>query len=614
VIAFVLAVVATWAWPLPTSPQLLRGWSIYDRYCLACHGERGDGHGPAAPYTWGRPRAFATGEMKWRSTAVGEPPSDDDLRTAIRFGAPGTSMPGFDGILSPGDIDDAIDVVKAFSLASYAGIHAPVALPAPAPPDRARGLEAWTKLGCASCHGDSGRGDGPAARKLAEPPYDLTTQPLRRPRASDDPSSRRQAAAMSIASGLTGTAMPGYAGSISDADLWALADRVVAMNATAKRRDRSSLDAREIEVDRQLHILAGTWPGLGDDGVVFGQPIAPQGSPPPSLAPAQASLAAAQCGRCHAKQFADWQTSLHRRASSPGFVAQIDHDMSAPAQAGCRRCHAPLAEQAQDRQLRDDGVSCAGCHVRSWTRHGPTKIAATLLNVPAYPLVTLPIYERADMCMACHQLPPRLAVAGRPLLNTYKEWLEGPYMRRGVQCQHCHMPNREHTWRGVHDRDTFRQGVHLEATATRAAGSITVDVELANAGAGHYLPTTTTPAAWLQIELVDDAGHAIPGAIAKKRIGRDVYYDNGWHEREDTRIPPGDTLSMVRAWSGGRTTHAVAARVTLTVHPDDYYELFYTTQLAGKLVAGQRELYAAALKRARESHYIAETREVSIPP
>src|SRR5205814_3778308 len=132
------------------------------------------------------------------------------------------------------------------------------------------------------------------------------------------------------------------------------------------------------------------------------------------------------------------------------------------------------AEQHADERLRAQGASCAGCHVRGWTRHGPPVVSPSLLALPDYPLVTLPIYERADMCLPCHQLPPRAAVGGRPLLDTYREWLEGPYMARGIQCQHCHMPNREHTFLGVHDEHAFRQGIALTARTHVKDGAITV--------------------------------------------------------------------------------------------------------------------------------------------
>ena len=33
---------------------------------------------------------------------------------------------------------------------------------------------------------------------------------------------------------------------------------------------------------------------------------------------------------------------------------------------------------------------------------------------------------------------------------------------------------------------------------------------------------------------------------AELRIGRDVYWDGSWHERSDTRIPPGESVTMAR--------------------------------------------------------------------
>jgi hypothetical protein len=611
--------VADNARPSLQDPRTLAGWGTYDRYCLPCHGASGDGGGPAAPFTWGRPRAFASGEYEWRSTPIGQPPTDDDLRMTIRHGAAGTSMPGFEDTLPATEIEHVIDVVKAFQPKAFATTRTPVALGPPRPPDAVRGAYLWTQLGCDRCHGAHGHGDGPSGKAFTEPPYDLVAEPLRRPRASDDREARRRAAALSIATGMAGTPMPGYAGQVPDADLWALADHVVALGTAAARRDRSALDDDEIASDAARPIISGTWPGSGDDreARVFGTPLSPQGSPPESLAPAQASLRSAQCGRCHAKQVREWQPSLHASSASPGLRAQTDYGMTPSEVAACQRCHAPLAEQrasdaAFDRVLRGEGASCAGCHVRQWTRHGPPRPSPSLLPIASYPREPLALYERADFCLPCHQLPPRLAVAGKPLLNTYKEWLEGPYMRRGVQCQHCHMPDREHTWLGVHDPATFRQAIRLDARAHRAGGAVTVVAELRNIGAGHYLPTTATPAVWLRIELVDARGATIEGARAELRIGRDIYYDGSWHERGDTRIPPGETRTMARAWTAGRTDDAARARITVEVAPDDYYEGFYARALAGGPAPGARALYEQAAARARSSHFIAEQREVEI--
>ncbi len=597
---------AAWGTPTRVTPQGLPGWQLYDRYCVACHGTSGDGLGPAAPFTWGRPRALTSGEFHWRSTPIGKPPTDDDLRVTLRNGAPGTSMPGF-GALTDAEIDQLIAIIKAFAPAVTTPATSIKLSPAP-PANTKRGATLWTQLGCIACHGATGEG----SQALKPAPYDLRSVPVRRPRATDDHAARRTAIAMSVATGLTGTAMPGYAGSVADADLWALADHVLALGTRAGRIDRSQLDAAEIDADRTARITVGTWPARGAEAVVFGAPIPAQGPPPASLAPAQASLSAQQCARCHAKQHREWTGSIHAAAASPGLIAQIDYALPAAQGESCQRCHDPLAEQRTDRSLRSEGISCAGCHVRNWERHGPLAVSPSLLPIAGYPLKTLEIYERGDFCMPCHQLPPRTAVNGKPLLNTYKEWLEGPYMRRGVQCQHCHMPNREHTFLGVHDPATFRQGYTLTATANRSAGAISVLAELTNAGAGHYLPTTPTPAAWLRVELVDAAGAVISGASAELRIGRDIYFDGTWHERGDTRIPPGERATLARGWRGGRTAAATGVRVTVEVHPDSYYEGLYQVRMRGELAPEARALYEQALGRARSTHYIAEQRVVPI--
>ncbi|HET7506089.1 MAG TPA: c-type cytochrome [Kofleriaceae bacterium] len=608
-----LFALAAWA-PPASAPQAARGWPLYARLCLACHGKAGDGHGPAAPYAWPAPRPFTRGELKWRSTPVGQPPTEDDVRATILLGAPGTSMPGFAGTLTSAQLDDVIEVVRAFAPAAWDGVARPIVLGPPPPPDPVRGAALWLAKGCPACHGADADGHGPSSFALRAPPYDLRTV-LHRPR-EPGPDAYRAAAAQSIATGLTGTAMPTFAGTLAETDLWALADHVVAIAGGPTGHDRRAMQPRTIEADRKAPIQTGTWPGLGDsdDVAVFGEPIAPQGPPPASLAPAQASLAAQQCARCHAKQAREWQPSLHRGAASPGVLAQTEYGMAHDERAACLRCHAPLAEQADDATLRGDGVSCAGCHVRGWVRRGPPGVSPALLPLPGYPLATAGIYERADFCLPCHQLPPRTAVAGRPLLDTYREWLDGPYLPRGVQCQHCHMPEREHAVLGIHDPGTFRQGIALTASAHRRGAAITAIATLANVGAGHFLPTTPTPAVWLAIALVDARGRPIAGASDRRRIGRDVVFDGAWHQRADTRIPPGEATTLARAWAAGRTADAAFARFTVEVHPDEFYERFYADKLARPLAPAQRALYEQALARARGSHYLAEQRDVPISP
>ena len=599
--------------------------ALYDRYCLACHGATGDGGGPAAPWLWPRPRDFRRGVYKWRSTPSGMAPLDADLVRAIRYGAAGTSMHAFGDSLSEPQLTALVAHLKTLAPERFDRRAPPIEVPdIRQPPSEliARGSVLYSELGCPSCHGAGGRGDGPAAAQLRDdsdrpaPPYDLLTHPLRRPR--DPDSDPALAVYTSLVTGLDGTPMPAYGGAASAADLWAVAVYVVSLSG---RAPAPPAELRVPSVARDAAVRGGYHPGGGHPGdeLAFGAEIAPQGPPPASLAPAQASLYAAQCARCHNKQFREWRKSVHASAASPGVLAQLlalERRGKGAELASCQRCHAPLAEQspaagaAFHPALRVEGITCASCHLRGWKRLGPLEVAASLLPVENYPKRPLPIYERSDFCLPCHQLSPK-NFDGKPLLNTYREWLEGPYMRRGIQCQHCHMPNREHTWKGVHDPSTFRQGIAVAAAARRRRGErLVARARIENVGAGHYLPTTPTPAVYLTVELVDRAGRAIPGTRKDKRIGRHLVFDGALVELEDTRIPPGEAAELEVSWRGRGVVRASALRVSVRVWPDEYYERFYRRRLANPaLPARERDLYADALARAEASHYVAYRRD-----
>src|SRR5690606_38608218 len=71
--------------------------------------------------------------------------------------------------------------------------HRPEPLRFPEPPPRTpalleHGAAVYKNLGCVSCHGPKGEGNGSAGKMLRDPagnpapPYDLTRLPLRRPR------------------------------------------------------------------------------------------------------------------------------------------------------------------------------------------------------------------------------------------------------------------------------------------------------------------------------------------------------------------------------------------------------------------------------------------------
>ncbi|HVR36763.1 MAG TPA: cytochrome c, partial [Methylomirabilota bacterium] len=79
----------------PDAGSLERGRRVYDAHCAACHGDDGDGQGPAAVWLYPKPRDFNSGLFKIQSTPGGSLPTDEDLFQTITRGMPGSSMPDF---------------------------------------------------------------------------------------------------------------------------------------------------------------------------------------------------------------------------------------------------------------------------------------------------------------------------------------------------------------------------------------------------------------------------------------------------------------------------------------------------------------------------------------
>jgi mono/diheme cytochrome c family protein len=75
---------------------LQSGRNLYLRHCMHCHGVSGDGAGPTAQYFKVKPRDYRQGIIKFTSTKASVPrPSRDDLFRIIKLGVPGTYMPSF---------------------------------------------------------------------------------------------------------------------------------------------------------------------------------------------------------------------------------------------------------------------------------------------------------------------------------------------------------------------------------------------------------------------------------------------------------------------------------------------------------------------------------------
>jgi len=226
VAAAISAAVLLGAWQAAAEEPVDRmrgGAEIYTTYCAGCHGEKGNGHGPAAEMLIVKPRDFTKGVFKFRSTPTGELPTTEDLYRLITNGAYGTSMPSW-SLLTEGERYAVIDYIQGFYPGwKTEGPGTPIFIPRP--PDTLaseaavkRGRELYELLDCLKCHGPQGRGDGPSARDLdpdiwgnKQRPFNFTTGKLRG-------GGRPEDVYRTFMTGVGGTAMPSYADIFAEPD------------------------------------------------------------------------------------------------------------------------------------------------------------------------------------------------------------------------------------------------------------------------------------------------------------------------------------------------------------------------------------------------------------
>ena len=79
-----------------SAEKLNAGRVAYLQYCRACHGEKGDGKGPAAPGLQPPPRDFTQGSFKFAGVLDQKLPRDEDLVRIVREGLHGTAMVGWE--------------------------------------------------------------------------------------------------------------------------------------------------------------------------------------------------------------------------------------------------------------------------------------------------------------------------------------------------------------------------------------------------------------------------------------------------------------------------------------------------------------------------------------
>ncbi|HYT82601.1 MAG TPA: c-type cytochrome [Actinomycetota bacterium] len=258
---------------------LTSGARAYALYCRSCHGDKGDGKGTAARGLRPPPRDFTLGMFKFGAVPAGSLPHDEDLERIVRTGLHGTAMLAWDGIPQP-TVREIIQYVKTFSPRWKDEEPGEAITPTDDPwKDRAaegvaRGRKVYHGLArCQGCHpafaskpfiyaatkelsgsGSADFRDDMYGSEVKESefgvkllPPDFTRSELRSIREDH----RIEDLYRVIASGVGGTAMPTWHGSLPEEEIWALVhyvDSLVALKGTnAARRlveENLAADAR----------------------------------------------------------------------------------------------------------------------------------------------------------------------------------------------------------------------------------------------------------------------------------------------------------------------------------------------------------------------------------
>lgn len=204
------------------------GRDLYSAECATCHGNLGDGKGPAEGRFAQHATDFTQGVYKLRST-LSKSPLPGDLERSIRQGMPGTEMVPFREVLTDAEITAVASYVRSLTknpadpTMQEEARQNRVAMPdkRPFPPSAesvAKGKSVYANR-CLECHGDHGEG---STKEKDDWGFPVQMMDFRGGVFKAGPTDFDLYRV--ISAGMNGTSMGGYFGDLSPEDEWNVID------------------------------------------------------------------------------------------------------------------------------------------------------------------------------------------------------------------------------------------------------------------------------------------------------------------------------------------------------------------------------------------------------
>lgn len=216
------------------------------------------------------------------------------------------------------------------------------------------------------------------------------------------------------------------------------------------------------------------------------------------------------CGSCHSQQLNAWTNSAHANSFRSGILWQLPK-FSHSERENCYKCHLPNKMQIDEVNInldnpkinifrnsfldhKDFSLSCSNCHLRNNIIYGPqpSENLKEELHRKAAPhkIKIQHEFDQSKFCANCHQnASDGKRVNNKLLMNVYEDWLESKAYKENKNCQNCHMPNRDHSFKGIHDSEFVKNGIQFQFIRFEKKIKFT----LRNIHVGHKFPAYSVP-------------------------------------------------------------------------------------------------------------------------